>query len=102
MIVYERFESTAKLRATTRDCPYILALSIALFKTGPQNRVRAATFATQWRNLSGFKPDPTKFQIYIPPFNRLVFIFFNSFQYNRLRTTYEFAILFEYLLPKTA
>ena len=45
MIVYERFESPAKLRATTRACPYLLALS-ALFKTGPQNRVRAATFAT--------------------------------------------------------
>ena len=45
MIVYERLNSTAKLRATTRDCPYLLALS-ALFKTGPQNRVRAATFAT--------------------------------------------------------
>lgn len=51
MIVYERFESTAmngpethSYRATTRDCPYLLALS-ALFKTGPQNRVRAATFA---------------------------------------------------------
>ena len=38
MIVYERFESTTKL--------HLLALFIALFKTGPQNRVRAATFAT--------------------------------------------------------
>ncbi len=38
MIVYERFNSTAKLHP--------LALFIALFKTGPQNRVRAATFAT--------------------------------------------------------
>ncbi len=45
MIVYERINSTAKLRATTRDCPYLLAL-FALFKTGPQKRVRAATFAT--------------------------------------------------------
>ncbi len=42
MIVYERFDSTAKL--------HHLALSIALFKTGPQNRVRAATFATQRRS----------------------------------------------------
>ena len=72
MIVYERFESTTKL--------HLLALFIALFKTGPQNRVRAATFATQRRST-------TVFQIYIPPFNRLVFIFFNSFQYNKLRTT---------------
>ena len=38
MIVYERFESPAKLHPLT--------LLIALFKTGPQNRVRAATFAT--------------------------------------------------------
>ena len=71
MIVYERIESTAKLRATARDCPYILALSLVLFKTGPQNRVRAATFAEQRRST-------TRFQIYIPPFNELVFIFFNS------------------------
>ena len=78
MIAYERFNSTAKLRATTRDCPYILALSFALLETGPRNRVRAAIFATQRRKLSGLKPDPTTFQIYIPPFNKLVFIFFNS------------------------
>ena len=38
MIVYERIHSPAKL--------HLLALLIALFKTGPQNRVRAATFAT--------------------------------------------------------
>ena len=69
MITYEHFESTAKnwfetssYRATTRDCPYILALSIALFEIGPRNRVRAATFATQRRST-------TRFQIYIPPFN---------------------------------
>ena len=62
MIVYERTESTAKLRATTRDCPYILALSPALFKTEPQNRVRAAAFEAQRRRTS-------RFQIYIPPFN---------------------------------
>ncbi len=62
MIVYERLNSTAKLWATTRDCPYILALSPALFKTGPQNRVRAAAFAEQRRSTS-------QFQIYIPPFN---------------------------------
>lgn len=72
MIVYERFESPAN-GFETRS--YILALFIVLFKTGPQNRVRAATFATQRRSLSGLKPDPAKFQIYIPPFNRLVFIF---------------------------
>ena len=72
MIVYERFESTAKLQLNWFETSsYILALSLALFKTGPQNRVRAATFATQRRR-------PTRFQIYIPPFNELVFIFFNS------------------------
>ena len=88
MIVYERFKSTAKLQP--------LALSLVLFKTGPQNRVRAATFATQRRST-------TRFQIYIPPFNELVFIFFNSSKKNnRLRTNYRLAILFEYLLPKTA
>ena len=42
MIVYERFESPANRFET---CLYLLALS-ALFKTGPQNRVRAAPFAT--------------------------------------------------------
>ena len=87
MIVYERINSTAKLQP--------LALSLVLFKTGPQNRVRAATFATQRRST-------TRFQIYIPPFNELVFIFFNSSKNNRLQILYELAILFEYLLPKTA
>ena len=80
MITYEHFKSTAKLRATTRDCPYLLALSIALFETGPQNRVRAAIFATQRRST-------TRFQIYIPPFNELVFIFFNS---SKKTTVYEY------------
>ena len=60
MFVYERIKLTAKLQP--------LALSLVLFKTGPQNRVRAATFATQRRRT-------TVFQIYIPPFNRFVFIF---------------------------
>ena len=87
MFVYERIKSPAKLQP--------LALFIALFKTGPQNRVRAATFAKYARRT-------TRFQIYIPPFNRLVFIFFNSFQHNRLQILYRLAILFEYLLPKTA
>ncbi len=84
MIIYERFESTAvNYRATTRDCPYFSFL--ALFKTWPQNRVRTTTFAEQRRNLSGLKPDPTRFQIYIPPFNRFVFIFSNSLSNNKLR-----------------
>ena len=38
MIMNERIKSPAKL--------HLLALFFALFKTGPQNRVRAATFAT--------------------------------------------------------
>lgn len=41
MIIYERINSTANGFETRF---YLLALS-ALFKTGPQNRVRAATFA---------------------------------------------------------
>ena len=67
------FETSSYNGSETRS--YLLALAIALFKTGPQNRVRAATFAAQRRSLSGFKTDPTVFQIYIPPFNRFVFIF---------------------------
>ena len=72
MIVYEHFESTAKLQVnwSATSCTSLLALS-ALFETGPRNRVRAAIFATQRRST-------TRFQIYIPPFNELVFIFFNS------------------------
>lgn len=42
MIVDERFKSPANGFETRF---YLLALLIALFKTGPQNRVRAATFA---------------------------------------------------------
>ncbi len=85
MIVYERFNSTANNRSET--CSYNpLALFLYGIKTRPQNRVRAATFATQRRSLPGFKPDLAKFQIYIPPFNRFVFIFSNSFQDNNLRT----------------
>ena len=80
MIIYERINSTAKLLNWSETSPYFLALSLVLFKTGPQNRVRAATFATQRRRTS-------RFQIYIPPFNRLVFIFLYSFYNNRLRTT---------------
>ncbi len=60
MIVYEHFDSTAMNWFETSS--YILALSPAVFKTGPQNRVRAATFAEQRRST-------TRFQIYIPPFN---------------------------------
>ena len=70
MIAYERFNSTAKLHKNGFETsPYLLALSIAFFETGPRNRVRAAIFAIQRRRLSGLKPDSTKFQIYIPPFN---------------------------------
>ncbi len=72
MIVYERFNSTAKLQP--------LALSFALFETGPRNRVRAAIFATQRRST-------TRFQIYIPPFNELVFIFFNSSEKQQFTNT---------------
>ncbi len=59
MIVYERFDSTAMNGSETHS---YLALSPALFKTGPQNRVRTATFAEQRRSTS-------QFQIYIPPFS---------------------------------
>ena len=63
MIVYERFDSTAKLQMNWFETsPYFLALLSALFKTRPQNRVKAATFAEQRRST-------TRFQIYIPPFN---------------------------------
>ncbi len=59
MIVYERLNSTAMNGSETHS---YLALSPVLFKTGPQNRVRAATFEAQRRST-------TRFQIYIPPFN---------------------------------
>ena len=95
MIVYERINSTAKLRATTRDCPYILALSFALFETRPQNRVRAAIFATQRRSTTRFKfislPSTNLFSYSLIPLKN-----------NNLQILYELGILFEYLLPKTA
>ena len=72
MFVCERIKLTTKLLNWSETSPYFLALSLVLFKTGPQYRVRAATFATQRRRT-------TVFQIYIPPFNRFVFIFLYSF-----------------------
>ena len=79
MIIYERIKLNVKLLNWSETSSF-LALSLVLFKTGPQNRVRAATFATQRRRT-------TVFQIYIPPFNRLVFIFSIPRRNNRLRTT---------------
>ena len=116
MIVYERIESPAngfetrfytglrpgpanKLAETSssfsRCCPRCCEI-------GPQNRVKAATFATQRRSGQPRGLAPTSHSNFIPPFNRFVFIFFIPLKNNWLQILYELAILFKNLLPKTA
>ena len=45
MIVYERLKPTAKLHLNGFETRSYFSLLSAVFEAGPQNRVRAATFA---------------------------------------------------------